>query len=86
VLQLMDFGQLKDPLPLTKAIADTVRSLGPDLSKFAVELDDLRMDVLELFPDAPLKRLHVIVQVLFPGDHHKFAGALKDSKPRHLYC
>jgi hypothetical protein len=78
----MDFGQLKDPLPLTKAIADTVRSLGPDLSKFADELDDAGMDVLELFPDVPLKCLHVIVQVLFPGDHHK----LKDGKPRYSFC
>jgi hypothetical protein len=69
VLQLMDFGQLKDPLPLTIAIADTVTSLGPDLSQFAVELDDPGMVVLELFPDAPLKRhLHVIVRVPFPGE------------------
>ena len=69
MLQLMDFGQLKDPLPLTKAIADTVRSLGPDLSQFAVELDDPGMVVSELFPDAPLKHyLHVIVRVPFPGE------------------
>jgi hypothetical protein len=65
----MDFGQLKDPLPLTKAIADTVRSLGPYLSQFAVELDDPGMVVLGLFPDAPLKlHLHIIVRVPFPGE------------------
>ena len=82
----MDFGQLKDPLPLTKAIANTVRSLGPNCSKFAVELDDPGMDVLELIPDVALKHLHVIVQVLFPGDHYKFTGALKDGKLCHLFC
>jgi hypothetical protein len=69
----MCWGQLKDPLPLNKATADTVRSLGPDLSQLAVELDDPGMVISELFPDEPLKyHLHVIVW--------------KDGKPCHSFC
>jgi len=73
MLWLMCLGQLKDLWPLNKATANIVRSLGPDLSQLAIELDNPGMVMSELFPDEPLKHhLHVIVW--------------KDGKLCHSFC
>jgi len=62
-LQLKHYWQLNEPVFARSAttLAERISGLG-ELSQFAAELQEPMDSVLDVFPEQPLKGLHIIVR------------------------